>query len=78
MPILFSLESNEPSEFLAIDGKEMKNIVQANNVLRDEYERLLSDHFRAHQQRLWANYWINRYTIPASSGYSVTSHCHSW
>ena len=49
-PSLFSLESIEPSELLAIDGKELKNIIRANDVLRDEYENLLADRFHAYQQ----------------------------
>ena len=49
-PSLFSLESLEPSELLAIDGKELKNIILANDVLRDEYEKLLADRFHAYQQ----------------------------
>ena len=49
-PSLFSLESIEPSELLAIDGKELKNIIRANDVLRDEYEKLLADRFHAYQQ----------------------------
>lgn len=49
-PSLFSLESIEPSELLAIDGKELKNIIRANDVLRDEYEKLLADRFYAYQQ----------------------------
>lgn len=38
-PSLFSLESIESSELLAIDGKELKNIIRANDALRDEYEK---------------------------------------
>ena len=50
-PSLFSLESIEPSELLAIDGKELKNIIRANDdVLRDEYDKLLADRFHAYQQ----------------------------
>lgn len=49
-PSLFSLESIEPSELFAIDGKELKNIIRANYILRDEYENLLADRFHAYQQ----------------------------
>ena len=49
-PSLFSLESIEPSELLAIGGKELRNIIRTNDGLRDEYERLLADRFHAYQQ----------------------------
>lgn len=49
-PSLFSLESIEPSELIAIDGKKVKNIIRTNDVLRDEYENLLADRFHAYQQ----------------------------
>ena len=49
-PSQFSLESIEQSELLAIDGKELKNIIRVNDVLRDEYENLLVDRFHAYQQ----------------------------
>lgn len=49
-PSLFSLESIEPSELLAIDGKELDNIIRANDILREEYEKLLAERFHAYQQ----------------------------
>lgn len=49
-PSLFSLESIEPSELLAMDGKELDNIIRANDVLREEYEKLLAERFHAYQQ----------------------------
>ena len=49
-PSLFSLESIGPSELLAIDGSELKAVIRANEILRDEYENLLADRFHAYQQ----------------------------
>lgn len=49
-PSLFSLESIEPSELLAIDGMELKTLIRSNNAIRDEYENLLTERFHAYQQ----------------------------
>ena len=49
-PSLFSLESIEPSELLAIDGKALRTLIRANEAIRDEYENLLAERFHAYQQ----------------------------
>lgn len=49
-PSLFTLESIEPSELLAIDGKELRTIIRTNDAIRDEYENLLAERFHAYQQ----------------------------
>lgn len=49
-PSLFSLESIGSSELIAIDGKELKAVIRANEILRDEYENLLADRFHVYQQ----------------------------
>lgn len=33
-----------------MDGKELDNIIRANDVLREEYEKLLAERFHAYQQ----------------------------
>ncbi len=49
-PSLFSLESIEPSELIAIDGKELRTLIRTNDVLRDEYEKMLAERFHDYQQ----------------------------
>lgn len=49
-PSLFSLESIEKSELIAIKGLAVKTLIQRDNSIRDEYERFLASRFTVYQQ----------------------------